>query len=136
MVKVHSLCFHDHYDFVRVSEYFTGKENFSGKVILRTKQENRSGLYFRVKLKMDLKKSSSAKRKLTLMILDSQSLEFDTYYFELPQDVMTQDEVLLGLTGEDWSSPELFPVAWKLEMHSPDGKILTSDQSELWSHRK
>ena len=135
MVKVHSLSFHDHYDFVRVSEYFTGKENFSGKVILRTKQENRSGLYFRVKLKMDLKKSSSAKRKLTLMILDSQSLEFDTYYFELPQDVMTQDEVLLGLTGEDWSSRS-FSCGLEIRNALPDGKILTSDQSELWSHRK
>ena len=47
-LKVLSHSFREHYDFVRISEYFSGKENTSGQIILRSQENQRTGLYFHV----------------------------------------------------------------------------------------
>jgi hypothetical protein len=44
--------------FVRLSEYFTGKENQGRRVFLRTDPESRGGLYFIVRLSCNVSEST------------------------------------------------------------------------------
>ena len=130
--------FFTHYDFVRVSEYITGKENTSGRAILRTHGGKRDGLYLLVDLGFKEKNTPFRPKphKLQLQILDSQSLDPVTYSFVLSEQAITNGEVWLGLTGEDWPTPKKKIMAWHISIEAEDDSILTNNQSYLWSHKK
>ncbi len=38
----------------------------------------------------------------------------------------------LGLTGPDWPSPEIEPLAWKIELLDASGSVLAEWKSFLW----
>jgi hypothetical protein len=130
--------FFSHYDFVRVSEYFTGKENTSGRVILRSHEGKRDGLYLLIDLGLKEKVSGVQSRphKLQLQILDSQSLDPVTYSFLLSEQAVAKGEVWLGLTGKDWPTPKKKIMAWHISVEAKDESILTNNQSYLWSHKE
>ena len=135
-VRLLTESYFTHYDFVRVSEYFTGKENTSGRVIVRSNETERDGLYVLLALDFPDKDSQPKPYKLVLQILDSESLDPVTYSFLLPDHAITQGELWLGLTGEDWPTPKKKIMAWHLAVQAKDDSILTNNQSFLWSHKK
>lgn len=135
-LRISSLAYFETADFVRISEYFTGKENTSGRVILRTEEGDRAGLYFRLKISGSQSPITQSPVCLLLHVLDSNSLDFKTHRFDLSPEALKKKEVLIGLTGEDWSSKETFPIAWQFQMQDLNGTISASAQSRLWSHEK
>ena len=135
-LKVLSHSFHEHYDFVRISEYFSGKENTSGQIILRSQENHRTGLYFHVLFQDIGIVMPVQKHKLILKILDSESIDFKTHSFDLSPEILQEGKILLGLSGKDWTSPQTTPIAWYLELQTKNGKILADTQSYLWSHKR
>ena len=85
-LKVLSLSFREHYDFVRISEYFSGKENTSGQIILRSQENQRRGLYFHIAIRDGGTRMPVQNQKLILKILDSESIDFKTHSFDLSSE--------------------------------------------------
>jgi hypothetical protein len=54
--------------------------------------------------------------------------------FAFPTEVPSGQPVYeIGLTGDDWPSRKVLPVAWQLELLSADGETLATFHSFLWS---
>jgi hypothetical protein len=117
--------------FMRISEYFTGRENPGrGQTVLRTQPANRAGYYFLARVKNSGEAVEAA--KLALHIITPDSPLPKVYRFDTP--VPRGEHVFnLGLTGADWRDAETFPVAWRLVLLGPDGGEITAEQSFLWS---
>lgn len=117
--------------FMRISEYFTGKENSGRKqTLLRTQPEQRAGLYFltRVANRGTLLEGA----KLELHIITPRSPKEATFTF--PTAIPRGEHVFqVGLTGSDWPEATEHPVAWRMTVVGPDGQELSSEQSYLWS---
>jgi hypothetical protein len=115
--------------FERISEYFDGRENTGGEVVLRTHADQRAGFYFLVRVA----NAGSAKpdAHFVLQVILPSNPEPRSLTF--PADVPARSKVFeLGLTGPDWPSPDVHPVAWKLELRSAEDQVLASAQSFLW----
>lgn len=114
--------------FKRISEYFTGRENTGGEAMIRTHPDQRAGYFFLVRV-TDPGAPLVVKFKLQLILPSNTALQTFTF----PAELRTGDSVLnLGLTGEDWPNPKANPVAWKLDVLGPDGRVLASEKSYLW----
>ncbi len=115
--------------FVRISEYFTGKENTGGATILRTQPASREGFYFlvRVKTANPIKVAWIETQVITPTAPETRT---DSFAISLPAG---SHVIKLGLTGTDWPDSKAKPVAWKLRFLSADGKELAAEQSFLWS---
>jgi hypothetical protein len=116
--------------FTRISEYLGGPENPSHRIILRTHPELRPGCYFEVRVKNDGARSDGAKFVLHIIAPDSPEAKIFTFPAEVPSG---QPVYEIGLTGYDWPSRKVLPVAWQLELFSADGKTLATAHSFLWS---
>lgn len=115
--------------FERISEYFDGRENTGGEVVLQTHADQRAGFYFLVRVT----NAGSAKpdAHFVLQVILPSNPEPRSLTF--PADVPARSKVFeLGLTGPDWPSPDVHPVAWKLELRSAEDQVLASAQSFLW----
>ena len=114
--------------FKRISEYFDGKENTGGELVLRTHPEERSGCYFLLRVANG---STNVAVKLQLTLVTPTSAKPATFSF--PVDLKSGDTVInLGLTGADWPDKKANPVAWKIDLLGTDGKSLASNASYLW----
>jgi hypothetical protein len=116
--------------FMRISEYFTGRVNMGGRIIMRTQAKTRAGYYFLIRVKTDKLLISGAKFVINVIIPASP----DPETFTFPTDVPAGGKVYeLGLTGRDWPGKSTYPVAWKLDLLAADGRLLATQQSFLWS---
>ena len=114
--------------FKRISEYFDGRENTGGQLVLRSRPDARAGYYFFMRV-TNPGALVAAKINLTLITPRSATPKSFTFAAGLPPG----DTVLnLGLTGPDWPDPKANPVAWKLEFLAADGRPLATEQSFLW----
>ncbi len=114
--------------FKRISEYFDGKENTGGQLVLRTHPEQRTGFYFLVRL---ANPSAAVTAKLELELILPTSAKPITYTFPVALNPGTS-VLNLGLTGSDWLDKKANPVAWKIFVRAPDGTLLASESSYLW----
>ena len=121
-------------DFLRVPEYFTGKEYFGKQVVVRT-DKGRAGLYFVLELNQPLARLPENSSVL-IRVIRSDHPEAKQYKLEVPRESTERSEILLGITGNDWNSPEIKPVAWRIELQDKNGKLLAAKQSFLWGHEK
>lgn len=116
--------------FERISEYFTGREDTSGRTVLRTQPAARAGFYFLVRVA-----NAAAPRPgatFLLQVITPASPDPVTHRFAA--DLPAKSTVFhLGLTDADWAGPDVHPVAWKLELLSDTDQVLASAQSYLWS---
>lgn len=115
--------------FVRISEYFNGKENTGGATILRTQPARRDGYYFLIRVKA-AKPMEVAWVETQVITPTSPTPRVDSFAVSL---VPGSQVIKLGLTGTDWPEPKAVPVAWKLRILSADGKEMATEQSFLWS---
>jgi hypothetical protein len=115
--------------FDRISEYFGGRENTGRQTVLRTHPDARSGYYFLVRVKSA---SAVPDLKFALSVIRPDTPAPKTYEFKAV--VPAKETVFqLGLTGPDWpAGDQANPVAWKLALVGPDGRVLTERKSFLW----
>ncbi len=114
--------------FKRISEYFDGKENTGGEIVLRTNAEQRGGYYFLTRI---ANPGAPVEAKLVLQIVLPGNVTPRTFTF--PASIPTKDTVFnLGLTGTDWPDKKVNPVAWKLDVVTADGRTLATEKSYLW----
>ena len=116
-------------DFVRVSEFLDGKENSGGRAIVRTRPKDRTGLYFSLAVKAA---SLPDGAKVVVQVIRSTSPEVKTFELEAPRMPARAREMLVGLTGEDWSGPDDKPVAWRVRILDSAGGVIAAEQSFLW----
>lgn len=114
--------------FKRISEYFSGRENTGGEIIVRSQPRERSGYYFLVRLE-----NSGATRpgKFVFQIVRPETPQPRTYTFLA--DVPAGKTVFnFGLTGPDWPDRGTSAVAWKLDVLDASGATIASEKSYLW----
>ncbi|MEZ5275486.1 MAG: hypothetical protein R3F07_03790 [Opitutaceae bacterium] len=117
--------------FKRISEYFTGVENSGNRLVLRTRADDRDGLYFAFRIRTTVGQPLPAG---TLVVFYFPPGGFEPVERRFPLETQSRKsmEVLVGLTGADWSDPDVLPAAWKLEYLDANGQSLGSELSFLW----
>jgi hypothetical protein len=115
--------------FKRISEYFNGRENTGGQIVLRTHPEQRGGYYFLVRV---ANRGAPVEATLSLQIVlpGGEKPRIVTFPTTIPGRQTVFD---VGLTGPDWPGPNINPVAWKLDVLGANGSLLATDKSYLWS---
>lgn len=120
---------HSSESFQSFYEYRTGRELVGGWIVMRSHPEERSGLYFVTRVKNPGPAIPAASFVIRMIYPDST----DTRVFTFPARIPAGKQVFeIGLTGKDWASPRILPVAWELEFRSPDGRLLGKRTSFLW----
>jgi hypothetical protein len=114
--------------FKRISEYFNGRENTGGELILRTHPDQRGGYYFLARL---LHSGAPVDTRIVLLVITPDSSAPKTFEFttRLSSSATLLD---LGLTGPDWPDPKIHAVAWKMDVFGADHKLLGTKKSYLW----
>lgn len=114
--------------FKRISEYFTGRENTGGEVVLRTQPASRGGYYFLVRTDND---GPARDVRFSLEVVMPGATQPHRFEFSaaLPAGARVYQ---LGLTGADWPDKTVSAVAWKLELRDAAGTLLATEKSYLW----
>lgn len=116
--------------FDRISEYFTGEENTGGQAVLRTQAKERAGYYFLLRVK---NAAPLAGARVELELITDAEPRPKIHAFTLASLPAGNQVLNLGVTGADWpGGPDAHPVAWRLRLFAPDGRVLVSEQSFLW----
>ncbi len=114
--------------FKHISEYFSGREDTHGEVMLRTQPGQRAGFYFLVRT---ANPGAPLPVKVNVHLIMPTGIKAKDFTF--PADLASGDTVLnLGITGTDWPDPKTNPVAWKLDVLAADGRVLATEKSYLW----
>lgn len=114
--------------FKRISEYFTGRENTGGEIVLRTHPDQRGGYYFLVRT-ANSGPPVAVRIRLSVVTPD----HADPKNYSLDATLPAGDAVFdLGLTGPDWPGPRIHAVAWKLDIDDESGRMLAGTKSYLW----
>lgn len=123
----------DAVNFKRISEYFTGVENKSGRVIERTDPKERAGYYFIVDLAWHPGVVLPAGTVAELDYVRNDNAIAKHAKFVFSEDTGTLPEFCLGLTGADWKNKDETIIAYKLTLEDTAGKVLATRQSFLWA---
>ncbi|OHE83178.1 MAG: hypothetical protein A3G75_00870 [Verrucomicrobia bacterium RIFCSPLOWO2_12_FULL_64_8] len=115
--------------FQRISEYFDGRENTGGTIILRTQPAERAGYYWLVRLKNGGAAVPGA--KFELRVIAPSSPEPKTFVFSAEVSAGAR-LYQLGLTGNDWPGAKARPAAWRLRVLDAGGGVLAGEKSFLW----
>lgn len=119
---------HDAAYFKHISEYFNGRENTHGEVMLRTHADQRAGYYFLVRT---ANPGAPVAVQLKVQLIAPTEPKLRNFIF--PTELKSGETVLnLGLTGADWPDAKANPVAWKLDVVASDGCVLATAKSYLW----
>lgn len=118
-------------DFLRISEFFSGKENKGMHLVLRTDPDERGGVYCVIALNKVIKRLPAG-TKLTLDYILPEDSKVRTKEFILPAGEGRSREIYLGLTGASRPMNDTLPIAWKLTFADNDGKLLMEKKSYLW----
>jgi hypothetical protein len=115
--------------FDRIGEYFGRGENTGRQRVMRTHADSRAGFYFLVRVK-SASVINDAKFELNVIRPDHPEPKVHAFTTNIPQK---ETVFQLGLTGSDWPGGEnTNPVAWKLALLAPDGRVLAEHKSFLW----
>ncbi len=114
--------------FKRISEYFSGRENTGGEIVVRSRPEERGGYYFLVRTH-NPGAARAARFVLQVVTPDSTQPRVFRLSSTLPAGKAVHQ---LGLTGADWPDRTVVAMAWKLEIVDSDGASLAEAKSYLW----
>ncbi len=118
--------------FKRIGEYFDGEERFGRKIVLRTQESPREGLYFVVRM-TEFADSLPNGCSIEVDMLRPDVKEPVTQKFPLPDERKSHREIWLGFIGEDHPANEEAPVAWRVRLLDPEGNVAATKESFLWS---
>lgn len=126
--------YRDEQSFVRLSEYFDGKENPGKAILLRTQPESREGFYFSIRLNgTNGQPLQPGTLRLHIIAPDAENAE--SYDFALTSTNRKPSLVELGVTGSDWKYGDVLPLAWKIEILDSSGATMASQKSFLWENQ-
>src|SRR5690606_32802516 len=117
--------------FYRISEFFTGRENSGGEVVLRTDPNARGGFYFTVKLPR-YPYRTEVPGAIRLEVILPGDVEPTLFEFPLGPHRRRNPLILVGLTGETWPNPRAVPLAWRISFIDSRGRTFAARQSFLW----
>jgi hypothetical protein len=114
--------------FKRISEYFNGRENTGGEIVVRTHPDQRGGYYFLVRVVND---GAPVGAHIVLHVVTPDNAAPRTFTFDttLPGKEAVFD---LGVTGTDWPDAKIHAVAWRLDLLDGAGRTLATGKSYLW----
>lgn len=115
--------------FGSISEYITGREATGGWTTFRTHKDSRAGYYFLARIKNPGPATDGTTFVLRVVTPDSAFPKIFSFPANVPKGVHVFE---IGLTDGDWAGKKVHPVAWKLELQGPDGKLLAGKASFLW----
>jgi hypothetical protein len=110
-------------------EYHYHRELDGGWTVMRSQPWERGGLYFlaRVRNKGGPFKGAT----FVVRIISPESTA--TRVFSFPAEIPGGSKLFeIGLTGTDWAGAKTEPVAWNVELHTADGRVLAQRSSFLW----
>ena len=125
----------EHEEFLSIKEYLTGKETTKNRLIIRSTEGQRTGLY----LILTLNEKTSKLPVDTSIICEVYmpgKLNPDVFEFPLPKvnKLPNNKSILLGITGDDWPySKDAIPTAWKITLMDSKGNTLAEKSSQVWS---
>ena len=125
----------EHEEFLSIKEYLTGKETTKNRLIIRSTEGQRTGLY----LILTLNEKTSKLPVDTSIICEVYmpgKLNPDVFEFPLPKvnKLPNNKSILLGITGDDWPySKDAIPSAWKITLMDSKGNTLAEKSSQVWS---
>ena len=117
--------------FLRISEYFDGKENAGNRLICRSRPDARSGLYLILSLK-ESTRNLPQDIVARWQVISPKSPDPEEHRIAVPNDRTRGKDLFVGLTGADWPDPKARPVAWKFSLETSDGKVILERKSFLW----
>jgi hypothetical protein len=116
--------------FNRISEYFTGQENTGSRIILRTQQDERSGLYFILRLSERLNQLPKGSA-VQIEFFEVGSSQLQTRTMMLPDNLKKTNKLFVGLTDEGrMNKPQ--PIAWRIAIVNAEGEEIMDTKSYLW----
>ena len=112
-----------------ITEYFGGSLTGQGfRTVIASQPDHPEGQYFIAKLE-DAKGAGATTVRMTYFISDSKkATSFD---WDISGETL-RGWLYLGLTGSDWSSDEVRPLAWKIGILDAGGSVLSEWKSFLW----
>ena len=125
----------EHEEFLSIKEYLTGKETTKNRLIIRSTEGQRTGLY----LILTLNEKTSKLPVDTSIICEVYmpgKLNPDVFEFPLPKvnKLPNNKSILLGITGDDWPySKDAIPTAWKITLMDSKENTLAEKSSQVWS---
>ncbi|MGC4071291.1 MAG: hypothetical protein QM760_01975 [Nibricoccus sp.] len=118
--------------FERMSEFFDGKENSGGQILLRSQPATREGFYFLTRIKNTGTALENVSIELTVITPSSADPKRFTN-FAITRVPAGSHVFQIGLTGTDWPDATAHPVAWQLRLLNAEGQELLREQSFLWT---
>jgi hypothetical protein len=116
--------------FDRIGEFLGGPEKHLSRTVVRTQTTARAGYYFLLRVHSEARLDLGTKFELAVIRPDAPAPKVFTFAVAAPPGDTVFD---LGVTGADWpGGKQANPVAWKLTLVAPDGRILTEHKSFLW----
>lgn len=120
-------------DFKRIGEYLTGVEKQGKRTVVRTQPSIRTGFYFTLKLDAKAKQLPRGSRLIGEFYLP-ESTDAQIFDITLPAKRGKSNELLFGLTGNDWlHEDDRAPAAWRFTIKNADGQTLGTAHSYLWN---
>ena len=116
----------------RVPEFFTGRE-FTGRQLFYRTSNKKEGLYFFIPLNAQVDEIPD-QVKVILSVIRSGEKKVEDFEFQISEISKTKKELLLGITGDDWNSKNVKPIAWKLVFEDLNNKMIFYKKSFLWDH--
>ena len=119
--------------FQRIRSYFTGEEYVGRRIITRTEPDFYEGYYFVLRLVEEVRELPPGSQ-VQLAIIVPEKAKPLVYRLPIPdrQDSNTC-EIYVGITGDDWNLNEASILAWKVALISPEQRVLSKQESFLWS---
>lgn len=110
-------------------EYHTGRELVGRWVVMRSQPDERTGVYFLVRVK----NTGAPERGANLVVRVISPDAPQTRVYNFPTTIKAGSWLYeIGLTGKDWMFGRVHPVAWDVELQSADGTVVARKASFLW----
>lgn len=121
---------------IRISEWFTGRENPGRRQYLRSDPSDRSGYYFVLRIPSHLQDAAGAvPLAFSIEIFPGGTLRPLVCDYPVPAFLSLEKPFYLGITGDHWAQPDRAPIAWKIVLHpaGTEHAALAQWKSHLWS---
>lgn len=125
----------EHEEFLSIKEYLTGKETTKNRLIIRSTEGERTGLYLVVSLNESISKLPLDTSIICEVYMPGK-LNPDVFEFPLPKinKLPNNKTLLLGITGDDWPyNKEAIPTAWRITLIDSKENTLAEKSSQVWS---
>ncbi len=110
-------------------EYHTGRELLGKWIVMRSQPDERTGVYFLVRVKNQGALERGA--NFVVRVISPDAPETKVYNF--PASIKAGSWLYeIGLTGKDWGMGRVHPVAWDVELQTADGTVVAKRASFLW----